>query len=331
MVNAALVSVTLSAALATGLFILHKARSQPRSTSVPPAQERVLVLGASSGLGRAIVKGYARRGAKVCATARRAAMLEELRMECGDGNILTVTADAAVAEDMTRVRNEVAERMGGGLDTLIVCVGVSAVQPVMKLARCGGGDDAEADPAVEGVRAAVDVASRAASGNFLAPLVAAATFIPMLQQSSERPAVLLVSSVAAVVPAPTRALYAATKAAGLLLFQSLAIEHPRISFANVLPATMEGNFRAGAVDRDYGGSDMEHKGEEGMGLQTEEVYNTKGLKLEAVAKTCMDVVDRGTRGNVIVPWLPYRIAHVLYWVWPSFIEGKARKKYNFHA
>ena len=40
---------------------------------------------------------------------------------------------------------------------------------------------------------------------------------------------MLVSSAAAIIPAPTRSLYCASKAASLILYQSLAIEHPKIS------------------------------------------------------------------------------------------------------
>lgn len=138
----------------------------------------------------------------------------------------------------------------------------------------------------------------------------------MLRRTSSSPSILLVSSMAALVPAPTRALYAATKASSLLLYQALAIEHPEIAFTFILPATIEGGFRASAVD---------------AGPVRESDPNKKGLKIDYVAARCIDAVDNGTRGNIILPRFPYAIAHHLYYLFPSFIEKQAAKKYGFPA
>jgi short-subunit dehydrogenase len=178
-----------------------------------------------------------------------------------------------------------------------------------------------------GVGRAVTVAVKAIEGNYVGPLVSATTMvwtlendidrylyaliqIPLLESSSKKPAIALISSLAAVVPAPTRAIYCSTKSAGLLLFQSLAIEHPGIKFSNIIPATIEGDFRASAVD----------------GGDVREVL--KGaLSKEDVAQAIIRAVDTEQR----TVWMPstMRFAPFLYWIWPSFIERKARKKYNF--
>ncbi|TGJ87072.1 hypothetical protein E0Z10_g1693 [Xylaria hypoxylon] len=301
------------AALVAVFAIRHIIKTQRhRSTRVRPAEERVLILGASSGLGRTLVKQYTARGAKVCAVARRSEPLDELAKDCGD-RCLPFVGDFTDAADMEKLRGQLL-RQWDGLDTLHICAGVSAVQPVMALTGIKSSDE---DPNVAGVQRAAEIASRATQGNFFGPFIAAVTFIPMIRRTSASPAILLVSSVAAIVPAPTRALYAATKAASLLLFQSLAIEHPEIAFTCVLPATIEGNFRSSAVD-----ADPSEKVDE---------TNKKGLKLEYVASRCAEAVDQGLRGNVVIPWIPYAIAHHLYYIWPLFIERQARKKYNFTA
>ncbi|KAI0422493.1 short-chain dehydrogenase [Xylaria grammica] len=301
------------AAFAAVFVLRHitKARSH-RSTRVRPAEERVLILGASSGLGRTLAKQYTARGAKVCAVARRSEPLVELEKECG-GRCLPFVGDFTDAADLEKLRVQLL-RQWDGLDTLHICAGVSAVQPVMVLTGIKSGDE---DPDAVGVQHAVEIASRATQGNFFGPFITAVTFIPMMKRTSPSPAILLVSSVAAVVPAPTRALYAATKAASLLLFQSLAIEHPEIAFTCVLPATIEGSFRSSAVDADPS--------------QKIDETNKKGLKLEYVASRCAEAVDRGLRGNLVIPWFPYAIAHHLYYIWPSLIERQARQKYNFTA
>ncbi|KAI1102421.1 NAD(P)-binding protein [Jackrogersella minutella] len=284
-----------------------------RYRSLQPTNERVLVVGASSGLGRIVARRYAARGAHVCIVARRLEQLSKLASECGEKCFLVV-ADFSDAGDMVRVREEILAKWGG-LDTLHVCAGVSAVQPVMSLAGIGPGEEDEDDASYTGIQNALDITALATQGNIYGPLVAALTFIPMLLRTSPSPSILLVSSVAAVVPAPTRALYAATKASSLLLFQSLAIEHPRIAFTFVLPATIQGNFRASAVDAD--------PATRGSGP------NQRGLKPDYVAERCVDAVDRQVRGSVVIPWFPYAIAHHLYYLWPSFIERQARKKYDF--
>ncbi|KAI0426524.1 short-chain dehydrogenase [Xylaria sp. FL1042] len=301
------------AALAAVLVLRHIVKAQKnRSTLVQQTEERVLILGASSGLGRTLAKQYAARGARVCVVARRNEPLVTLAEECGD-RCLPFVGDFTEAADMEKLRGQLL-RQWGGLDTMHVCAGVSAVQPVMALTGIKSSDE---DPDVLDVQHAVDIVERATESNFFGPVIAALTFVPMMKRTSASPAILLVSSIAAVVPAPTRGLYAATKAASLLMFQSLAIEHPEIAFTCILPATIEGNFRASAVDADP--------------TQTTDETNKKGLKVEYVAKRCAEAVDQGLRGNVVIPWIPYAIAHHLYYIWPSFIEKQARKKYNFTA
>ncbi|CAE6462007.1 unnamed protein product [Rhizoctonia solani] len=299
------------AALLLGLSVLIRSTllsSPGRATVIQPSEERVLIIGASSGVGRATAIAYAKRGARVAITARRSAVLDQVKQDClkarNDSGyaeqkdaILAVVADFSDERAMESVRMAV-KRAWNGIDTIIVAAGVSALQPVMNLVNQGG------------VSRAVSVAIKAIEGNYMGPLVSATTMIPLLESSSKKPAIALISSLAAVVPAPTRAIYCSTKSAGLLLFQSLAIEHPRIKFSNIIPATIEGDFRASAVD----------------GGDVREVL--KGaLSKEEVARAIVRAVDTEQR----TVWMPrtMRFAPFLYWIWPRFVEKKARKKYNF--
>ncbi|KAG8744354.1 hypothetical protein FRC12_014818 [Ceratobasidium sp. 428] len=297
------------AALLAGVSLFVGAQlisTSKRTQVIRPVDERVLVVGASSGVGRATATTYAKRGARVAIIARREALLQELKQEysqvsgisedAGD-RILSVTADFGNEDDMAKAR-DIIQQAWGGLDTLIVAAGVSALQPVMNIVKQGGVGHTKA------------VALKALEGNYIGPLVSAVTFIPLLEATSKRPAIALISSLAAVVPAPTRALYCSTKSASLLLFQSLAIENPRIKFTNIIPSTIEGDFRASAVD----------------GGDVREVL--KGaLKKQAVAEAIMKGVDTETR-NV---WMPntMRMGLFLYWLWPGLIERIAMRKYNF--
>ncbi|EIN13468.1 NAD(P)-binding protein [Punctularia strigosozonata HHB-11173 SS5] len=299
-----------------------------RATKLPAAYERVLIIGASSGIGRSIAHIYASRGARVCVVARREPDLQNVMEECralssrgghsefqaGGRRIIGVTADFTNVEDMVRVRTEL-ETEWRGLDTLLVCAGVSALQPLLHVAGVHSIGLRAFDPpqaTVEGIQGTVDVANAAIAGNFTGPLVSAVSLIPLLTTTSPSPSILLLSSLGAVVAPPTRSLYGSTKAASLMLYRSLSIEHPDIAFSFVLPATVEGDFRASAVD---GGSIRESD------------PNKNGLKREYVAKSCVRALDESS-GIVFLPSV-YKWAQLLYWFFPSVVNHRARVKYNY--
>jgi short-subunit dehydrogenase len=269
---------------------------------------------------------YAARGASVCVVGRRAVKLEEVVEECqvfsrAKGappphakKVFAMTADFADVEDMVRVRTAV-ESHWQGVDTVIVSAGVLALRPVLSIA---GLDEEKkstkprAQATAEGIQRIVDVSAAATRGNYVGPLVAATTFIPLLTNTSQHPAILLVSSLGAVVPAPTRAIYGSTKAASLMLYQSLAIEHPSVKFSFVIPTTVEGDFRASAVD---------------AGEVRKADPNKHGLKQDDVARRCIKAVDVGDKA-VFMPSVN-KLAPLLFWVWPAVVERKAKKIYNF--
>ena len=103
------------------LFTLHRILKNPcRFAKVPKTKERVLILGASSGIGRAIAHLYSARGASVCVVGRRKAQLNQVVEECSnlaDGDktgtertmrkVLGIVADFANVEDMLRVRTTI--------------------------------------------------------------------------------------------------------------------------------------------------------------------------------------------------------------------------------
>lgn len=183
----------------------------------------------------------------------------------------------------------------------------------------------------DGIQTAVDISSAAIRANYTGPLIAAVTFvstptscppraslnhpqIPLLLNTSPHPSILLLSSLASVIPAPTRSIYASSKSSSLLLYQALAVEHPSIAFTFVMPSTVEGDFRASAVDK---------------GPVRESNPNKHGLKREDVARRCIEAVD-GCEKTVFMP-CAMRYAHLVYWLWPALVERFAVRKYNFKA
>ncbi|KAG2128762.1 uncharacterized protein EDB93DRAFT_1256553 [Suillus bovinus] len=316
--------VKLAPALPLGLFLFWYLRPPPRLAQIPPRQERVLILGATSGVGRTLAHQYAKRGARVCLVGRRESMLEGAAEECREvsqsDRVLCVRGDCASVEDMAKVRDAVIKEWDG-IDTIIITAGVSALQPLMSVAGVTASKDGFSPPhaTTEAIHNAVGVAKAAISGNFFGPYIAAITFIPLLTSCSISPSILLLSSVAAIIPAPTRTLYASTKSASLVLFQALAIEHPRISFTSFLPSTIEGDFRASAVDTPPNSSPVIHEADP----------NKHGLRREVVATRCIQAIDHKEKTVVMPQYM--RIGQILYWIWPACVEWRARVKYNFRA
>ena len=89
---------------------------------------RVLVVGASAGIGRAIAGQFVARGAQVAFCARRPDILRAAVAEAGGGAV--VAGDVRVAEDCDRVVTDAVAALGG-LDA--VCYS-AAVSPLRLLA-----------------------------------------------------------------------------------------------------------------------------------------------------------------------------------------------------
>lgn len=111
-------------ALLTAPFLFRASRSPKRSSIIPPLQERVLILGASSGVGRVLASLYAARGARACLVARRESELKKAYAESvvaaatlGKKNeemrrdIVMVVADASDARQMVDLRTRLEEGM----------------------------------------------------------------------------------------------------------------------------------------------------------------------------------------------------------------------------
>lgn len=66
----------------------------------------------------------------------------------------------------------------GGLDTLVVAAGVSALQPLMAVAGVEATRDNQLkDATKEGIQHTINVAAAATRGNYVGPLLAAITFV----------------------------------------------------------------------------------------------------------------------------------------------------------
>jgi NAD(P)-dependent dehydrogenase (short-subunit alcohol dehydrogenase family) len=89
---------------------------------------RIWVIGASSGIGRAIALGLARKGARVAASARRVELLEALGAEAteADGDVLVRPCDVRDPAAIDAAANAIRESLGG-IDALVYCAGVASL------------------------------------------------------------------------------------------------------------------------------------------------------------------------------------------------------------
>lgn len=88
-------------------------------------RRRVIVSGASSGIGRATAQRFAREGWQVCVTARRGDELTRVVAEFPPGEHLVCPGDYSDPATAAAIAEQVRRRWGG-LDALVNCAGVSA-------------------------------------------------------------------------------------------------------------------------------------------------------------------------------------------------------------
>ena len=169
---------------------------------------RVLVVGASSGIGAAFAWAADAAGATVTVAARRQAQLEELVAEMRDGRV--VVGDVRDPDVARRIADVAAERMGG-IDLLLYAAGYGVLQPLD-----------QTDPEVWGDIYRVNVIG--------ANLTTAAALRHM-----ERDGVCAYLSSRAVGDAAALfAPYAATKAALDHCIRTWRVEHPGRRFVRVI-------------------------------------------------------------------------------------------------
>ena len=88
--------------------------------------QKVIIIGASSGIGRALAKLYVREGCAVGITARRMELLEPLAQELG-ANALVARMDVSVPEAAKEL--DALIQSLGGMDLIIISAGTGHINP----------------------------------------------------------------------------------------------------------------------------------------------------------------------------------------------------------
>ncbi|ONH24640.1 SDR family oxidoreductase [Pseudofrankia asymbiotica] len=184
---------------------------------------RILVVGASSGVGRSTALAIAARGGEIAVAGRRAAQLDEVVAAAGGG--VAIPADLHREDDCARVVEDAVAALGG-LDAVLFPVGVSPLQLMTRLTA--------------------DTWGSAFATNVVGPSLVTAAAV---KARTEPGLFLYVSSANVAQPLQGLGAYGATKAALEHTIRTWRLEHPEHRFLRLtIGATMPTE-----IHRDFSG------------------------------------------------------------------------------
>jgi NAD(P)-dependent dehydrogenase (short-subunit alcohol dehydrogenase family) len=171
-----------------------------------------VVVGASSGIGRALGLGLAKRGATVALMARRKDRLERAAKEA-EGTAIPIACDVTDQGSVTAAVAEAADALGG-VDGLVYATGMA------ELAKLVDHD--------------VDMWQRAFNTNVIGAWHVTKELIPHLAASQGAAAYLSSVSASLTPPWPGLGSYAVSKAALDKLVEAWRVEHSQIGFTRIV-------------------------------------------------------------------------------------------------
>lgn len=173
---------------------------------------RFVVVGASTGLGRCIAIGLAKRGAQVALLARRQELLAEAAQEAG-GGALAITCDVTDAASCRSAIAEAAEGLGG-VDGVVYCPGVGVLRRIEELE-------------MQDFHKTFDT-------NVVGASLLTAAALPYLEETNGSVVYLSTVSASYTAPWPGLAAYTVSKAALDKLVEAWRAEHPEIGFTRLV-------------------------------------------------------------------------------------------------
>ncbi len=248
---------------------------------------RVLITGASQGIGRALVLEAAKRGCRVLAAARSQQLLDELAGEAAKANtaVNTVVADITKPDDRTAMVAAATQHFGG-LDVLVNNAGIGATGHFM-----------DSEP---------NVMRQIFETNFFGLTETTRAFLPTLKQGTT-PAIVNISSVLGKRAIPGRSLYSASKFAVMGFSEAIRAELAKdgIDVLVVSPGLTQTNFSKNML-------------EQKAKIQLDHL---RGMTSEEVAVATLRALERGSldvtltfKGKLLLlvnrfaPWIVDKIA-----------------------
>jgi short-subunit dehydrogenase len=228
-------------------------------------RQKILITGASSGLGAGMARSFAAKGRDLALCARRTDRLNELKTELSQQypaiSIAVAALDVNDHEQVAKVFSELSDELGG-IDRIIVNAGIG------KGAKLGSGK-------LWANKATIET-------NLVAALVQIETALEMFAKSGSGHLVLISSVLGAKGVPGVKAAYAASKAGMRSLGESLRAEY------------RSGPIKISVMEPGYIESEMTAKSASTMFL----VDNETGVK------ALVDAIEREP-ARAVVPWWPW--------------------------
>jgi dehydrogenase/reductase SDR family protein 7 len=256
--------------------------------------KNIVILGASSGIGRELAILLAQKNYVIVA-ARRTLELEELKKQIDSfgGRSDLFTCDWTDRKQLDMFGEFVRSKFDR-VDHLILCAGVLSTQPFSVLSK---------SPNFEAV---LEQIFRV---NTFGPIMASRLFLGDLIASKGM--ITVISSAAAVMSAPTRTLYSSTKHALNGFFKGLRMEiaSKGVQVCIVMPGSVQTDLRKASLD------------------STGDSEPNKGMTVRDCAEKTVEAMERGEK-EVHLPRI-YRLGTVISHLFPEWIDALARQKYKF--
>ena len=260
------------------------------------AGSRILITGASQGIGQALAVTAAARGARVLAAARNAGLLAQLaeQVRARGGTIETVQCDITGPADRQKLADAAVQRFGG-LDILVNNAGIGATGHF-------------ADVGAERVRAIFEV-------NFFGLTETTRVFLPLLKQGN-RPAIVNISSIAGKRGIPARSEYSASKFAVQGFSEALRAELAKdgIDVLVVCPGLTQTNFSQNMIEQ----------------KALVPLDHMRGMSSEQVAERTLRAIENGHNETILTfkGKLIVLVSRFLPWFADFFTRRKIRELFQ---
>jgi short-subunit dehydrogenase len=221
---------------------------------------RILITGASQGIGKSLAELAAARGGRVLAVARSDGLLRDLAEQVrGQGGTLHIAQGDITSPQDRQKMVEAARQLFGGLDILVNNAGIGATGHF-------------ADVSSERLRKIMEV-------NFFGLTEMTRTFLPLLKAGT-RPAIVNISSIAGKRGIPARSEYSASKFAVQGFSEALRAELAKdgIDVIVVCPGLTQTNFSQNMLEQ----------------KALLKYDHLRGMTAEQVALATLRAIERGT-------------------------------------